>query len=129
MAPPVAMVSGFVERSAEDLVVQQWMRKTTDTAVKQLNEARDTIAIPDVDVVLGTGAEWREAVDDIAWEPGDLLLLGSAAAGSMTQLFIGTTGSKILRHAPVPVVIVPRTGQTDGPLPHVTWLGIRPVMM
>ena len=80
----------------------------TDAAVKQLDEARATVSIPDVDVVIGTGTEWREAVDDIAWEPGDVLLLGSGAAGPLAQVFLGTAASKILRHAPVPVMIVPR---------------------
>ena len=49
--------------------------------LKQLDEARAEVVDPDVDVVIGTGTEWREAVDDIAWESGDLLLLGSGAAG------------------------------------------------
>ena len=106
--PPSTMFGGSIERSAEDLVVQQWTRKTMDAAVKQLNDARAKVSIPDVDVVIGTGTEWREAVDNIAWEPGDLLLLGSGAAGPMAQVFLGTAASKILRHAPVPVMIVPR---------------------
>jgi nucleotide-binding universal stress UspA family protein len=76
--------------------------------IKQLNDARSTVAIPDVDVVIGTGSEWRDAVDNIAWEPGDLLLLGSGATGPMAQVFLGTAASKILRHAPVPVMIVPK---------------------
>ena len=106
--PPFTMFGGSIERSAEELVVQQWTRKTTDAAVKQLDEARARASIPDVDVVIGTGTDWREAVDNIAWEPGDVLLLGSAAAGPMAQVFLGTAASKILRHAPVPVMIVPR---------------------
>jgi nucleotide-binding universal stress UspA family protein len=113
--PPSAMFSGFIDRSAEDLVVAQWTRKTTDAAVKQLDDARAAASIPDVDVVIGTGTDWREAVDNIAWESGDLLLLGSAAAGPMAQVFLGTAASKILRHAPVPVMIVPRhhTARTE----------------
>ena len=79
-----------------------------DAAAKQLDEARAEASIPDVDVVIGTGADWRAAVDDIAWETGDVLLLGSGAAGPMAQVFLGTAASKILRHAPVPVMIVPK---------------------
>ena len=73
------------------------------------------LSIPDVDVVIGTGTDWREAVDNIAWESGDVLLLGSGAAGPMAQVFLGTAASKILRHAPVPVMIVPRhhTARTE----------------
>ena len=102
------MFGGSIERSAEELVVQQWTRRTMDAAVEQLDAARATVSIPDVDVVMGTGTEWREAVDDIAWEPGDMLLLGSGAAGPLAQVFLGTAAAKILRHAPVPVMIVPR---------------------
>ena len=35
-------------------------------------------------------------------------LLGSGAAGPLAQVFLGTAASKILRHAPVPVMILPR---------------------
>ena len=68
--PPLTMFGGSIERSAEELVVQQWTSKTMDAAVKQLNEARAEVSIPDVDVVIGTGTDWREAVDNIAWEIG-----------------------------------------------------------
>jgi nucleotide-binding universal stress UspA family protein len=105
---PFTMFGGSIERSAEELVVQQWARRTTDAVIKQLDDVRTTVAVPDVDVVIGTGNEWREAVDDIAWEPGDVLVLGSGAAGPLAQVFLGTAASKILRHAPVPVMIVPR---------------------
>ena len=106
--PPLTRFGGLIERSAEELVVQQWTSKTTDAAVKQLNDARAKVSIPDVDVVIGTGTDWREAVENIAWETGDVLLLGSGAAGPMAQVFLGSAASKILRHAPVPVMIVPK---------------------
>jgi nucleotide-binding universal stress UspA family protein len=105
---PATAFGGSIERSAEDLVVRRWTRKTMDAAVSQLNEARATIPIPDVDVVIGTGTDWGEAVNNIAWESGDMLLLGSGAAGPMAQVFLGSAASKILRHAPIPVMIMPR---------------------
>ena len=105
---PATVFGGSIERSAEDLVVRRWTRNTMDAAVNQLNEARAHVSIPDVDVVIGTGTEWREAVDNIAWESGDMLLLGSGAAGPLAQVFLGSAASKILRHAPVPVMITPR---------------------
>jgi len=105
---PVTAFRGTIERSAEDLVVQQWARKTADAVVRQLDEARAKIAIPDVDVVVGAGNDWGEAVTDVAWETGDMLLLGSGAAGPLAQVFLGSAASRILRHMPVPVMIVPR---------------------
>jgi len=105
---PVRMFGGSIESSAEDLVIQQWSRRTFDDIAKQLNAVRDRISVPDVDVVVGTGHDWREAVEDVPWESGDMLLLGSGAAGQTAHVFLGSAASKILRHAPVPVMIVPR---------------------
>lgn len=105
---PVRMFGGSIERSAEDLVVQQWMRRTFDGIVKQLNDVRERVAVPDVDVVVGSGLDWREAVEAVPWESGDIILMGSGAAGPVAQVFLGSAASKILRHAPVPVMIVPR---------------------
>ncbi|MGC2714159.1 MAG: universal stress protein [Pseudolabrys sp.] len=108
MVRPVRMFGGSIESSAEDLVIQQWSRRTFDDIAKQLNAVRDRISVPDVDVVVGTGHDWREAVEDVPWEAGDMLLLGSGAAGQAARVFLGSAASKILRHAPVPVMIVPR---------------------
>jgi nucleotide-binding universal stress UspA family protein len=105
---PVTVFSGSIERSAEDLVVEQWSRRTYDDILKQLNDVRAHIAVPDVDVAVGSGHDWREAVESVSWEPGDMLLLGSGAAGQAARVFLGSAASKILRHAPVPVMIVPR---------------------
>src|SRR3954452_12255377 len=107
---PLTMFGGAIDPSAEDLVLQQWTRRTTEAAAKQLEDARAKVANPGVDVVIGPCTEWRDAVEDIAWESGDLLLLGSGAAGPMAQVFLGTAAAKILRHAPIPVMIVPRQG-------------------
>ncbi len=105
---PVTMFRGSIEPSAEDLVVQQWARRTMDDIVKQLNDVRAHISIPDVEVVVGSGHDWREAVESVPWAAGDMLLLGSGAAGQAARVFLGSAASKILRHAPVPVMIVPR---------------------
>ncbi len=105
---PVRMFGGSIEPSAEDLVVQQWSRRTFDDVVKQLNAVRERIPVPDVDVLVGSGRDWREAVEAVPWEAGDILLMGSGTAGPMARVFLGSVASKILRHAPVPVMIVPR---------------------
>lgn len=105
---PVTVFSGSIEPSAESLVVEQWSKRTADEVTAQLDEIRARIATPDVEVVVGVSHDWREAVEDVAWEPGDLLLLGSGAAGPSAQVFLGSAAAKILRHSPVPVMIVPR---------------------
>jgi nucleotide-binding universal stress UspA family protein len=84
---PATMFAGAIEPSAEELVVKQWSRRTYDEIVKQLNDVRAGISAPDVDVVIGAGLEWREAVDDVAWEPGDILLLGSVRPVRLLRCF------------------------------------------
>jgi nucleotide-binding universal stress UspA family protein len=106
---PVTMFRGSIERSAEDLVVEQWSRRMYDDIVKQLNAVRERIPVPDVDVVVGSGRDWREAVENVPWAAGDMLVLGSGAAAQAARVFLGSAASKILRHSPVPVMIVPRT--------------------
>jgi nucleotide-binding universal stress UspA family protein len=105
---PVTVFSGSIEPSAESLVVEQWAKRTTDEITAQLNDIRARMSAPDVDVVVGVSHDWREAVEAVAWEPGDLLLLGSGAAGPAAHVFLGSAAAKILRHSPVPVMIVPK---------------------
>lgn len=105
---PSAMFSGSIEPSAENLVLRRWELKTAETVRRQLDAARTAIAIPDVDLVIGASTEWRDAVEGIPWQRGDLLLLGSGAAGPRARVFLGSAASKILRHAPVPTMILPK---------------------
>jgi hypothetical protein len=42
--------------------------------------------MPDIEVMIGSGDDWREAVEDVSWETGDLLLLGSGAAEPTAQV-------------------------------------------
>nr|WP_268807042.1 universal stress protein [Tetrasphaera japonica] len=106
---PPAMFAGSIEPSAETLVIREWYASAVQGACDEIAAARTTVAVDNVDIVVGAGVEWRDAVDGIAWAPGDLLLLGSGAAGVRAQVFLGSAASRILRHAPVPVIIMPRT--------------------
>lgn len=108
---PVRMFGGSIEAGAEDLVVQQWSRRTLDDIGRQLTVVRERIPVTQVDVVIGSGHDWREAVEAVSWDAGDMLLLGSGAAGPVARVFLGSAASKILRNAPVPVMIVPRHRQ------------------
>ncbi|KAA0112975.1 universal stress protein [Mycolicibacterium sp. P9-22] len=105
---PVTMFSGAIETAAEDLVVKQWARSTQQGIAAQLETVRSGLGSREVDVVIGAGATWRDAVEAIEWGAGDILVLGSGAAGPVAQVFLGSAAAKILRHAPVPTLIMPR---------------------
>lgn len=102
---PMTMYSGAIEPAAEDLVIKQWADRTKAGIAAQLQKIRSVAA----EVVVGSGPTWRDAVDGIEWGPGDILVLGSGAAGPAAQVFLGSAAARILRHAPVPTMIVPRS--------------------
>lgn len=60
---------------------------------------------------MGDGRTWKEAVADLGWQPDELLVIGSSRLGSLWRVFVGSNSGKILRHAPVPRMIVPRIAQ------------------
>jgi nucleotide-binding universal stress UspA family protein len=58
--------------------------------------------------VVGHGASWEEAIEDVEWRDGDVLVVGSSSAAPAARVFLGSRASRIIRHAPVPVIVVPR---------------------
>jgi nucleotide-binding universal stress UspA family protein len=61
-----------------------------------------------VDVVIATGKRVEDAVASVAWDPEEIVLVGSSRLAATGQLFLGTTAAKMLRELPVPMVVVPR---------------------
>jgi nucleotide-binding universal stress UspA family protein len=98
---------------SEDLVLQEWiadLEKTVHAAFEQVEELAE--APRKVETVVGHGETWDEAIDDVGWADGDVLVVGSSELGPVAQVFLGSRATKILRHSPVPVVVVPR-GQAE----------------
>ena len=99
---------------SEDAVLGTWLTEIRDSAMSALAEARQFPDVPrDMDAVVGIGGTWEEAFDDVDWDDGDVLAVGSSAMGSLSRVFLGSTGTKIVRNSPVPVVVVPRSAFED----------------
>ena len=90
--------------------------RAEDSILEQLaSQARETLAQLKTDGVVGddmvlevaTGNGWNEALDDADWQDGDLLAIGTSPVGGIARVFLGSRGSKILRHSPVPVLVLP----------------------
>jgi nucleotide-binding universal stress UspA family protein len=56
-------------------------------------------------VVAGNG--WDQALDAAEWHDGELLAIGTSPQGAIARVFIGSKGAKIMRHSPVPVLVLP----------------------
>lgn len=90
---------------AEDSILAAWQEQARAT----LDELRtDGVVGQDVDLSVVSGNGWDEALDAADWQEGEILALGSAARGDVARVFLGSHASKILRHSPVPVLVLPR---------------------
>ena len=61
-----------------------------------------------IETVVATGRDWAEALGRLDWHDGDVLVVGSSPSGLLSRVFIGTNATRIVRHSPVPAVVVPR---------------------
>ena len=62
----------------------------------------------DVTVEVAHGRTIEEAIDDIDWDEGEIMIVGSSRLAEKNKLFIGSTAHKVLLALPVPMVVVPR---------------------
>jgi nucleotide-binding universal stress UspA family protein len=94
---------------SEDLVMQEWRSELAKTVTATLAQVQDRSEHPrTVETVIGSGTTWAEAIDEIGWEAGDVLVVGSSELGPIARVFLGSRATKILRHSPVPVLVIPR---------------------
>ena len=92
--------------AAEDMVLQEFVARSESAqaeAVASLGES----AAPIEERVVAVGRDWAEALDRAGWQAGDLLVVGSSEAGLMSRVFLGSSATRIVRHSPVPVMVVP----------------------
>ena len=61
--------------------------------------------------MVGCGETWERGLEDVEWDDGDVLVVGSSSIGPVARVFLGSRATKIVRHSPVPVVVVPRDAE------------------
>ena len=88
-------------------------RQILDTFIEETTRAQGgaVAALPgadDIDTVVATGRDWPEVLGRLDWHDDDVLVVGSSPTGLLSKVFIGTNATRIVRHAPVPAVVVPR---------------------
>jgi nucleotide-binding universal stress UspA family protein len=89
---------------AEDSILEQLATHARET-LAQLRT--DGVIGKDVALQVATGNGWDDALDAADWQDGDLLAIGTSPVGGIARVFLGSRGSKILRHSPVPVLVLP----------------------
>jgi nucleotide-binding universal stress UspA family protein len=89
---------------AEDSLLQSWASQARE-ALARLKT--DGVVADDVTLAVVTGNGWDQALDAAEWLDGELLALGTSPQGAISRVFLGSKGTKIVRHSPVPVLVLP----------------------
>lgn len=106
---PHAPYTSGVGTEADDAMVADWARDIQAAADAVLDEVADLPEVPrELEGVIGRGRTWEDALEDVEWADGDVLVVGSSSMGPIAHVFLGSRANKIVRHSPVPVVVVPR---------------------
>lgn len=89
---------------AEDSILEAWATQAREALadLKASGVVGDSV---DLEVVTGNG--WDEAMDNADWVDGEVMALGTKPSGGIARVFLGSRGTKILRHSPVPVLVLP----------------------
>lgn len=94
----------------ENLVANQW--KSQAVAAQKALLAELSSDLP-VKTAIGDGANWKDALQSVGWKPGEVMVVGSGRVGPLAQVFLGSNGNRIIRSAPVPMIVVPRHAHVD----------------
>jgi nucleotide-binding universal stress UspA family protein len=98
-----------VGREAAGSLRMEWLEAVRTEVSAALEQIKALPLVPhELEAVVGSGETWEEALEDIEWEDGDVLVVGSSSAGLISRVFLGSRATKIVRHSPVPVIVVPR---------------------
>jgi nucleotide-binding universal stress UspA family protein len=92
---------------AEDMVANQLRRQAT-AGQKALIAALPPK--PPTTAALADGKTWKAAFGSAPWKDGEIVAVGSSNLGPLLRVFLGSNAAKILRHAPVPCLVLPWQG-------------------
>jgi nucleotide-binding universal stress UspA family protein len=93
---------------AEDMVLDQWKIQVEGHQRAALHRLAELGLLPDsATATIVTGSDWADAMDELEWDRGEILVVGSSPLGTLARVFLGSRATKIIRYSPVPVVVVP----------------------
>ena len=101
MYPPLGGIT------AEDSVLDSWVDEARRAQRRLIT---DGVVPGSVEMVIGTGPTWNDTLASIPWESGEVLAIGSSSMGPLARVFLGARATKLIRHAPVPVIVLPHEG-------------------
>ena len=101
MYPPLGGIT------AEDSVLDSWAAEAEAAQQRLVDEGLVPAA---TERVIGTGGTWSDTMASVPWQSGEVLAIGSSSMGPLARVFLGSRATKLIRHAPVPVIVLPHHG-------------------
>lgn len=106
---PRADSSAAFGAKGDEQMLEAWEEKMSPTLGQAAEELKGTPDAPEVEPpAIGRGGRWDDALESVEWKPNEVLLLGSSRAAAPTRVYLGSRAHKIVRHSPVPVILMPR---------------------
>jgi nucleotide-binding universal stress UspA family protein len=111
-SPPTHSMA--VRSEGDAAVALEWETAMNSQVAAAVDRLRQTPTMPEqIESVVGVGATWRKALDNVDWADGDVLVTGSSSIGPVARVFLGSRSAKIIRSSPVPVIVVPRSAASQ----------------
>ncbi len=91
----------------EDRVVAAWRQQAEALIAGQVATLAPGLHC-EPELQVSEGRTWAQALEGPEWLDGEVLVIGSSATEPrLSRVFLGSTATRIIRHSPVPVVVVP----------------------
>jgi nucleotide-binding universal stress UspA family protein len=90
------------------LVAASWVGHLRPAIVATLERTTGRGSADAVDITVGHGFSWADALSDVAWADDEILVIGTSSS-PIGRIFLGSHAAKIVRNSPVPVMLVPRS--------------------
>lgn len=71
----------------------------------------------DITSTVAEGTTIENAVENLPWNEGEIVIIGSSRLAEHRKIFMGNTANKLLRALPVPLIVVPRSLDNEAPHP------------
>ena len=86
----------------------QWSEQVAAEQTDAVAELKSRGLLPaSTSTEIATGSGREEATDELEWEQGEVLVVGSSPIDHPALVSLGSRAIKINRYSPVPVVVVP----------------------
>lgn len=70
--------------------------------------ARDCGGTEGIESLVADGNTLEEALDELHWGPGDVVVIGSGRLAPPRRAFLGSTSARILKNTDAPIIVVPK---------------------